>query len=1005
MGNSNREFDLAVNGRTVPFLVENTAYEGVKRIASKVAADVEKVSGSLPETASCVDAAVKLADRVVFCATLDKSPLLDKMAGEGKLDPSCIRGKREVYLIRLVEDPWDGVKEALVICGSDKRGTIYGMFALSEYIGVSPLCYWGDAEPLRRSDVRISVDIETVSREPSVKYRGFFINDEWPCFGNWTFSHFGGFTAEMYDHVFELLLRLKGNYLWPAMWTSSFPLDGPGSLNEELADIYGVVIGFSHHEPCLRSSEEWDKVRGPESVYGNEWNFYTNREGLTRYWEDSLIRSGKYENLITIGMRGERDSSMLGPDASLKQNIDLLKDIITTQRELIRRHVNPDLNQVPQLLALYKEVEAYFYGDEATEGLKDWEGLEGVTCMLCEDNFGHMRTLPAPELREKVEGRGGGFGMYYHFDYHGGPVSYEWMPSTPFSKTWEQMCMAYEYGVRDVWIVNVGDLKGNETALAYFLALAYDYDTWGISAPGSWETFTSRWLLATFPEAGEAVREQMGLVLTEFIQINSMRRPEALHPGIYHPCHYLETDRMLERAAGIERVNEAVMKALEEKGLQKARNAYYSMIGYPARASINLLRMHLYAGKNSHYAGQGKTIANFYAQKVTECIREDRRLGEEFAAFLDGKWKGMELEQHIGFVKWNEDNCRYPLRIQVEPAYKPRMTVSRKDSEMIAVKNYGGPMEIQVDDFLYEGNEEVVLEIANDGVGEICYRIESVDENGSILTGAEGDGTVCGRPGKCGADAAGTAGKDRLTCGWLTAMPASGIVAVQQDVILTCDRSKLGKEIQTMRLLIQEAETTVAVVVRAKSDIPDNLPSKTFLENAGVTVMEANHWALRHDTARGGFRELKGYGRSGYGMKVFPVTEDFEQGEDAPSLTYRFYLEKADNYRIEVWSAPVNSVRDKRPLRFGLQAGGVNGILEAVSAGFRAGDPGDSAWCQGVLDQIRVTGMEVHLEQGLQSVTVSALEAGLVVERILVYPKGRPPRESYLGPVESFYIE
>jgi len=326
-----------------PFMVEPEAFEGVKRIAQKVAGDFEKACGTLPG----ITENIQSGESLVIFATLGRSPLMDKLIHEGKFDPSGICGKREVYQIKFLEEPFKGVSKTLLVCGSDKRGTIYGMFALSEFIGVSPLHFWGDAEPVCRERIEITKEAEIVSKEPSVKYRGFFINDEWPCFGNWASSHFGGFTAGMYDHVFELLLRLKGNYLWPAMWTSSFPLDGPGSLNEELADIYGIVMGSSHHEPCLRASEEWDKVRGSESVYGNDWNYYTNKNGLLRYWEDGIKRSGKYEKIITIGMRGERDSSMLGENSSLKDNIDLLKDIIKNQRELIKKHVNPNIGEVP----------------------------------------------------------------------------------------------------------------------------------------------------------------------------------------------------------------------------------------------------------------------------------------------------------------------------------------------------------------------------------------------------------------------------------------------------------------------------------------------------------------------------------------------------------------------------------------------------------------------------------------------------------------------------------
>ena len=791
------------------FIVELQAFEGVKRIAKKIALDFKKVTNSFPfitesfhidENSECNSA---LCYKIIF-ATLGKSPFIDKLKSEGKFDQSLISGKREVYQIKFIDD--SSMTKTLLICGSDKRGTIYGMFALSEYIGVSPLHFWGDAEPVRREDIEINADIEIVSKEPSVRYRGFFINDEWPCFGNWTFNQFGGFTSVMYDHVFELLLRLKGNYLWPAMWTSSFPLDGPGSLNEELADIYGVVMGLSHHEPCLRASEEWDKVRGPESEYGNEWNYYTNKKGLLKYWEDALIRSGKYEKIITIGMRGERDSSMLGDNAPLKDKINLLKDIIKNQRELIKKYVNPDITKVPQVLALYKEVEEYFYGDDETEGLKDWDELDGVICMLCEDNFGFMRALPDEELRR----RGGEFGMYYHFDYHGGPVSYEWMPSASYERTWEQMCMAYDYGIKDLWIINAGDIKFNEMPLSYFMDLAYDFEKWGTNSPNRIDDYTAMLIKKTFSCAGVAVHKKMADVLHGFIRINAMRRPEALNVNIYHPCHYLEADRMLTLADSIESLNEEIYSGITQGS--SAKEAYYSMIYFPAKASINLLKMNLFAAKNMHYANQGKKIANKYAAFVTGCINKDRALCEELASFKEGKWKGMELGQHIGFTKWNEDNCRYPLRVQVEPAYKPRMVVSRKDSEEIYTKTYGSPMILYIDDFLYAGVSEVILEIANDGINSIDYIIEQNEKYD-----------------------------------WLKISSLKGTVEAQKEITLRCEINTLAckksvGEIQTAHFLIKDNETVVAVEVKAKYINTGNLPSMTFLENKGVIVMHANHF-------------------------------------------------------------------------------------------------------------------------------------------------------------------
>jgi hypothetical protein len=923
------------------FTVEAGAFEGVKRIAAKVAKDFEKVGGVLPEITEDFIGGGNSENSIIF-ATLGKSPLAEKYA-----DVSAIAGKREVYQIKILED------ETLLVCGSDKRGTIYGMFALSEFIGVSPLWFWGDVEPVKREKIEFSSEIEIISKPPSVKYRGFFINDEWPCFGSWTFNKFGGFTAEMYDHVFELLLRLKGNYLWPAMWTSSFPLDGPGSLNEELADIYGVVMGQSHHEPCLRASEEWDIVRGENSQYGNDWNYYVNKNGLLKYWEDGLARSGRYEKIITIGMRGERDSSMLGDDATLEDNINLLKDIITNQHRLIRENVNENLDEVPRLLALYKEVEEYFYGSEDVAGLKDWDELSGVICMLCEDNFGFMRTLPTADVRERT----GGWGMYYHFDYHGGPISYEWMPSTAFGRTWEQMSMAYDYGIRDVWVVNVGDLKGNEVPLAYFMELAYDFEKWGTSVPNSIDKYTEMWLEKTFPRVEAETRELMSILLHGYIELNAMRRPEALNARVYHPCHYHEADRILMFAKHIDELSESVFCGLS----RVEKDAYYSLIHLPAKASVNLIRMHIYAGKNQHYAKQGKPLANEYAALVTECIEKDRAIMKEFGEFRNSKWRGMEQEEHIGFVTWNDDNCRNPLRVTVEPFHKPRMAVSRADEERVYHKTYGAPMTIKVDDFLYLGNEEVVIEISNDGAGELEYELET----------------------------------DEKLPDWL------GVTEFNDSIILRCDREKLAEKTETTRFLIRHEDAAVAVEVKAQNQDTSGLPPMTFLENKGVIVMHANHFCENNSAGTAGFTELENYGRSGAGMKVFPTTASFAEADKKPELVYRFMIEKAGEHIVEVWTTPTNSVQNKRPLRFML-----NGeALTCVPADFRAGSPGDPRWCQGVLDNIRVTKTKLLLESGVQKITIGALEAGLILEKILIYKKNSEPKASYLGPPESFYIK
>ena len=950
-------------GNIPPIVVESCGYEGVRRIAGKVAEDIEKVSGVKPAVVSEQEITAKEGGWIILCATLGKSPALDELAAKGLVDRDKLykegnQRKWEVYEIKMIslkDEEVCGIRPEgiLLICGSDKRGTIYGMFSLSEYIGVSPLCYWGDAEPVRRERLVIGEDIETLSREPSVKYRGFFINDEWPCFGNWVMEHFGGFNAAAYEHVFELLLRMKGNYLWPAMWSASFPLDGPGSKNEELADIYGVVMGYSHHEPCL----------------------YTNEQGLLNYWEDALKRSGGYENIITIGMRGERDTSMLGPDASLGENIGLLKKIITKQKELIHRHVKRENGELPMLLALYKEVEPYFYGDEKTPGLKDWEGLEGVTCMLCEDNFGYVRTLPGEDIR----GHKGGYGMYYHLDYHGGPVSYEWVDSTPGTRIWEQMGQVYEYGVRDVWIVNVGDLKFHEVSLGYFLALAYDYEKWGYGNQDSYAEYVRQWTGQTFPAAAPAVREKIGWVLNEYIRLNSLRRPESLHAGIYHPCHYEESDRMLKQAEEVEALSMQVKEKLEGTG---EGPAYYSMIHYPAMASMNLLKMHLYAGMNHHYAAQGRPAANLYGELTGKCIQKDRELAAEWACFKEGKWNGMQMAQHIGFTKWNEDDYRYPVIMQVEPAHRPRLSVSRKDDERTATKVYGAPMVIQVPDFQYAGCSRVTLEIANGGCGSLHFKITA--EGGALP-------------------------------GWLTVSPTEGDAETLEEITLTCRRELLPQEGQTVRLLIDDGEARVAVEVTGRQvpgfdlkeaeDGSEKLPDMTFVEKNGVFAIGAEHYCRKTDTLKGAFRKLENYGKFGCGMKVFPSTAAFAQDEEKPKLVYRFLIKEAGEYQVEILAAPSNPLFPGQSVNLWVAGGREKGRkAELLPTDYRAGECGDSRWCEAALSQEQKTCVTLDFAEGVQELTVGALEAGTIPEKILIYKKGMVLPASYLGPAETEYM-
>ena len=945
-----------ISAARITLVVEPEAHEGVRRIADKVVGDVLAVTGARPPVAAGLPADGTTA---VVVATLGSSPLADAYAAAGAFDPAALAGKTEVFQVARTDD-------GLLVVGSDRLGTIYGAFALSEHLGVSPLHWWGDAVPARRPDATFGAGVEQLSKEPSVRYRGFFINDEWPCFGTWTFQRFGGFTAEMYDHVFELLLRLRGNYLWPAMWSSSFAEDGPGQASEELAALYGIVVGASHHEPCLRASEEWDHVRGPGTPYGNDWDFQANGEGLTRFWEDGLKRSAGRGRMVTIGMRGERDSALLGEHSPIADNVELLKEVISTQRGLIAKH-DPE---APQVLALYKEVEDYFYGSPGVPGLKDWDGLDDVVLMLCDDNFGFVRTLPTPDLAKHR------FGLYYHFDYHGGPVSYEWMPSTPFEKTWEQLSKAYAFGIRDVWVVNVGDLKFNEVSLAHFMAMAFDMDTHGPERLGSAREWVDGWVTSTFPSLSDDGRAAASEVLRGVYRLNGLRRPEAQNAVVFHPTNHGEADRLLAEVDRLWGLNDGVVAELGGPAASSSDTltAYRSMVDLPARASLTLLRMHLLAAKNQHYARQGKAVANEYADRVAEAIAADRAIAAEIAAFNGGKWFGHHLAEHVGFTQWTEHANRYPVRALVEPVGKPRLVVSRPDSVDVAHQTYGPPMSVRVDDFLDAGVESAAVEVANDGVGEVAF---TVVPEGELPA-------------------------------WLSVSPTSGSVAGQALVTLRCNRSLLPADgVVTARLLVSDGEATVALDVSAARPEAADLPPMTFLPRRGVVVIDADQVAAAEWTREGSFVALADHGSTGAGLAVRPVTASFAEGEPAPSVTYRFVAPAAGECAVELWTTPVNPVANHTPIRLTLRAGGpassmLPEVVTTVPADFTAFHT-DPRWAQGVLDNTRVTTTSIPTSDGVNELTISPLEPGLVLERLVIYPVGSPPPPSYLGPQQTWH--
>jgi hypothetical protein len=549
------DFPLVANGRAAVIVTDKADAEVVRVAADMLAGDVARVTGVKPAVETAASAP---RGPVVILGTLGKSALIADLVKRGQLDVRALAGTWESFVIQTVPAPYPGVPVALVIAGSDRRGTAYGAVTLSEAIGISPWVWWADVAPAHRANLVLSAG-RCVEGPPSVKYRGIFLNDEDWGLEPWAAKTFepeaGNIGPKTYAKICELLLRLKANTLWPAMHPctkafNAFP------ENRLVADRYGIVMGSSHCEPLLRNNvDEWN------SQSRGEWNYQTNRDGVLKYWEERLKENGRFENLYTLGMRGVHDGAM--PFKGTRaQKVSLMERILADQRGLLANFVNPNVAQTPQVFIPYKEVLSVYQ-----TGLKV---PDDVTLVWPDDNHGYMRRLSTPAEQK----RGGGSGIYYHVSYWGAPEDYLWLCTTPPALIWEEMRKAYDHGARRLWLLNVGDIKPAEIDTEFFFRLAWNIDAWKEDAQPA---FLAAWAHRTF---GPEHASEIAAILDEYYRLNFATKPEHLLQAKF-TTNYDEIGRRLARFQALV----ARTDALFEKMPAAQRDAFYELVVYPVRAS------------------------------------------------------------------------------------------------------------------------------------------------------------------------------------------------------------------------------------------------------------------------------------------------------------------------------------------------------------------------------------------------------------------------------------
>lgn len=830
-----KSFSLVSNGEAATIYVDSDDWKGVVRAANDLGDDVRKVSGIKSEV---VEKLQYPAHGSVLVGTIGKSKIIDQLIASKKIDVSEVKGKWESFINQTVDGN-------LIIAGSDKRGTIYGIYDISEKIGVSPWYWWADV-PVKKSDRLFVKDGKYIQEPPKVKYRGIFINDESPSFTGWCKVRFGGVNSKMYVHMFELLLRLKANYLWPAMWSNAFNEDDP--MSPVLADEYGIVMGTSHHEPMMRAHKEYTSRRQEIGA----WDYSTNKENLDKFFKEGLERNKNFDNLITIGMRGDGDKPMGNGDD--EENMKVLGNVINGQRKIIHDVYGKDPSEVPQLWAIFTEVQRYY---DAGFTVPD-----DVTLLFCDNNWGYIRrTGPQQEKNRK-----GGMGLYYHIDMNGGPWNDRWVNTTTIPKLREQLNLAYQTGLDRIWIVNVGDLKPKELPIDFIMRFAWDPNA--IPADKTMD-YTVEWAANIF---GKEHAVEIADVVSKYSKYNLLRKPEVQHVSIFSHVNYHEADRMLDLWHEVT----AKAEALEAKISPEAKDAYYQLVLYPVKASAGVAEMYYAVGKNNLYAKQGRVSANDYATKAKELFELDKKLSGFYNDSLaGGRWENMMSDIHIGYENWYmpKEN-KLPEMKNVVPLSTPTMGIATEGSELAWP---GANQKAQLPVFDLLNNQSYYVDIFNKGVGTFEFQAKT------------------DKP-------------------WITLTQKKGTVDKETRIMVSVDWTKLNNNKDDGTIEITQDGTVVPVKITA---VRYNLPvtKDPYFGGWGEFSIPANKYSTNIDGQDARWIFYPDLGRGEGCMGISPVTAQSATVATAPRLEYKIFVPADGPITAFLGILPVQDVNTERGLR------------------------------------------------------------------------------------------
>lgn len=947
----NGKFTITEAGKSAPLMLSSNDWPGVIRAFKDLQSDIGKTGSVVPELYTDK---VPGGKEIIIAGTIGKSNIIDKLIKEKKIDVTQIAGKWETFLIQTVNSPVAGVGKALVIAGSDKRGTIYGIYEISKQIGISPWYWWADV-PVQKKFAIYANKGKYIQGQPSVKYRGIFLNDEAPDLTNWIREKYGyvalsenppipngvaDYGHEFYTRLFELMLRLKANYLWPAMWNNAFNEDDPE--NPKLADEYGIVMGNSHQEPMLRAQKEWDR-RYIKTL--GTWNYSKNPDILEAFWREGIRRNKNYESIVTIGLRGANDTEMApgGPQA----NMAMLEKIVDVQRKILTDEINPDIKKIPQLWCLYKEVQDYY-----NEGMRV---PEDITLLWAEDNWGNIRRLPTAGERK----RSGGAGIYYHFDYHGGPRSYQWINTSPIPKIWDQMSLAHQYGADRIWIVNVGHFKGYELPIEYFLDLAWDTEK---ETNDNIDKYTKLWVTRQF---GEKYSGEVAEILSGYTRFNGRRKPELLSPSTYSLVNYNEAEKVVEDYNALASKAEEIYSKLP----LEMHDAFYQLVLFPVKAGALVNELYLTAGKNGLYAVQGRASTNEMANRTRLLFRNDTSLmGYYNRTFAGGKWNHFMDQAHLGYLNWADppvNSLRAINLKEIEIPDKPAMGVAIEGSTNVWPGEKSDPVLPEFDIFSKKSH---YIDIFNKGKGQLNFETSADDK-------------------------------------WIIINKTKGSFGFDDRLWVSVDWNKIPKGKSTSSVKISGTGFQVAVSVKAVNPIeitPEAL--KGFVEGEGYVSIEAEHFTKITNNGTRSWIRIQNYGHTLSAMRATAEVDapPSDPAKNSPCLEYQMFLFSTGTFDITAVFSPTLNFMAGRGLKYAVSFDDENPVvIDLVPNDYNARN-GNRDWEKVVSDNARMSSSKHIINKpGYHTLKIYMVDPGVVLQKIMVNTGGLKP--SYLGPPESYF--